>query len=241
MLTVICPVYNEAENIRNLLEALMNSSSLPMEVLLVYDTEQDTTIPVVKNIFRQFPFEIKLIKNQFGRGALNAIKTGFISASGEAALVVMADLSDDFSVIENMYSLITREGYDIVCGSRYMKGGHHIGGPRLKKFFSGFIGVSLHFLAGIPVHDVTNSYKMYRTSFLRSIDTKSHGGFEIGMELVVKGFSKGSNITEVPSTWNDRTAGKSHFRIWRWGPDYFRWYVYALTHRKRAAKKEHEK
>ena len=241
MLTVICPVYNEAENIRNLLEALKASSCLPMEVLLVYDNEQDTTVPVIKTISPQFPFQIKLVKNRFGSGALNAIKTGFVSASGEASLVVMADLSDDFSVIERMYRLITVEGYDIVCGSRYMKGGRHIGGPRLKKFFSRFIGVSLHFLTGIPVHDLTNSYKMYRTAFLRSINTESRGGFEIGMELVVKGFAGGGRITEVPSTWSDRRAGKSHFHMWRWGPDYFRWYTYALTHRRQVKSKTDEK
>lgn len=236
MLTVVCPVYNEAENIERLLESLARSTSLPMEVLIVYDTEQDTTVPVIKDISQKFPFGINLVKNQFGRGALNAIKTGFVSAAGEAVLVVMADLSDDFSVIDKMYRLITTEGLDIVCGSRYMKGGRHIGGPRLKKLFSRMIGVTLHFFVGIPVHDITNSYKMYRTSFLRGINIESRGGFEIGMEVVVKGFAKGGKITEVPSTWSDRSAGKSHFRMWKWGPDYFRWYVYALKNRRRAVR-----
>jgi len=109
-----------------------------------------------------------------------------------------------------------------------MPGGRQIGGPRLKNFLSRTAGKSLHLLTGLPTHDVTNSFKMYRTSFLRSLSLESSGGFEIGMEIVVKAFVGGARIAEVPSTWTDRVAGKSRFRLWRWLPSYLRWYLYAF-------------
>lgn len=229
MLSVVCPVYNEAENIERLMDTLTSSISVPLELLIVYDNAEDTTVSKVNSISARYPFEIRLVRNKFGAGALNAIRTGFVESRGEAVLVVMADLSDDFSVVDEMYRLITTAGFDIVCGSRYMSGGRQIGGPLLKKSISRTVGVSLHYLTGLPTRDVTNSFKMYRRQFLDGVKIESKGGFEIGMELVVKGFVNGAKITELPATWRDRTAGKSRFRLWRWAPNYMGWYLYALT------------
>jgi hypothetical protein len=112
-----------------------------------------------------------------------------------------------------------------------MRGGRQIGGPRLKKFFSRAIGNTLYYLVGVPTHDVTNSFKMYKGQFLKQINIESKGGFEVGMELVVKGFVAGNKITEIPATWTDRTSGKSRFRMWQWSANYFRWYLYAVKGR----------
>lgn len=228
MLSVVCPVYNEAENIERLLDELAVKVSVPMEVLIVYDREDDNTIPVVQEVAAKYPFEIRLVKNIYGSGALNAIKTGFDRSRHEAVLVVMADLSDDLTVVNEMYRLITAEGYDIVCGSRYMPGGQQIGGPLLKRTLSRLAGISLHYLTGLPTRDATNSFKMYSRRILKDVKIESSGGFEIGMELVVKTFVAGRRITELPTTWIDRVAGKSRFRMWKWLPNYLRWYFYAF-------------
>lgn len=228
MLSVVCPVYNEADNIGPLLNELQRKVTTPMEVLLVYDREDDTTLPVARDLVPHYPFEIRLVKNRFGTGALNAIKTGFLEARQEAVLVTMADLSDDLVVVDEMYRLVISEGFDIVCGSRYMPGGKQIGGPRLKKILSRLAGVSLHTFVGLPIHDVTNSFKMYKREFLSKTPIESTGGFEVGIEMVVKAFVNGKRITEVPTTWTSRVTGKSRFRLWQWLPKYFRWYGYAF-------------
>ena len=72
-------------------------------------------------------------------------------------------------------------------------------GPLLKRTLSRLAGVSLHYLAGVPTHDVTNSFKMYRKELLDRLTIESSGGFEIGMEIVVKTFAAGGKIAEVPS------------------------------------------
>ena len=111
-----------------------------------------------------------------------------------------------------MYGLFC-QGFHIVCGSRYMKNGRQIGGPRFKKFLSTFAGKSLFYLTGLPTSDVTNSFKLYSKECIKSINFESSGGFEIGMEIVVKAFSMNYAITEVPSIWNDRYVGTSNFKL----------------------------
>ena len=60
---------------------------------------------------------------------------------------------------------------------------------------------------------------------------ESQGGFEYSLEITAKAFSRGCRITEIPSTWSDRSAGESRFKLRQWLPHYLRWYFYALTHR----------
>ena len=227
-LSIVCPVYDEGANIGRLLDRLERDIRIPMELIVVYDRDDDGTLPALAALSPPFP--VRLVKNHFGHGPLNAIKSGFREARCEATLVVMADLSDELSVVPRMYELV-QQGYDVVCGSRYMQGGRQIGGPLLKGLLSRAAGLSLNLLAGIPTKDVTNSFKMYRTSFLQGMTFESKGGFSIGMEMVVKAYVCGRRIAEVPSTWTDRVVGQSRFRLWKWLPEYLHWYFYAFRGR----------
>jgi dolichol-phosphate mannosyltransferase len=225
------PVFNEKEVIVSTLEEIKKKISTPHRVRIVYDFDEDNTLPVVREYVESNKIEnILLLKNDYGRGVLHAIKKGFHASEALATLVVMGDLSDDLGVVDSMFAKI-QEGYDIVCGSRYMPGGRQIGGPKFKGFLSRMAGLSLHWLVNIPTHDVSNSFKMYRTSLLKSITLESTGGFEIGLEVLVKAFSSGHKIAEVPSIWKDRVAGKSNFKLMKWLPKYLKWYFYALKHR----------
>ena len=233
MLSIVSPVYNEADNIENLVEEVDKKIQSPLELIVVYDFPEDNTLPVLKEILHRYKFEIRYVQNHFGRGALNAIKTGFNCAKGETVLVTMADLSDDLGIVDAMYRKIHDDNFDIVCGSRYMRGGKQVGGPLLKKLLSSLAGKSLCLLRRFPTHDVTNSFKMYRKKILEKIEVQSEGGFEIGMELVVKAFLQNCKITEIPTTWIDRTSGTSKFQMWKWMPSYLRWYIHAFNRRKK--------
>jgi len=230
-LHIAIPVYNEAANISQTLGKIETIVTVPHRILIIYDFDEDDTIPVVKEFMKERKAEnIFLVKNKYGSGVLNAIRTGFDSVEDGVILVVMADSSDDISIVDAMFEKINL-GYDLVCGSRYARGGRQIGGPKFKKFLSRTAGISLHLITGIPTHDATNSFKIYRKSLLDAIKIESRGGFEIGMEIAVKAFLQGYKIAEVPSIWRDRAAGKSRFRFRRWLPGYFRWYLYALAGR----------
>jgi glycosyltransferase involved in cell wall biosynthesis len=223
-LTIVIPVYNEAENIKTAIDRIETAVACPHEVYVVYDMDEDTTVPVVREIKGNYKCTISLVKNKYGRGVLNAIKTGLEEAQSEFVIVTMADLSDPPEVINAMMAKAAEEGADLVCASRYMKGGKQYGGPFLKGLFSRLAGVSLHGLTGIPTHDISNSFKLYRKAMLNAIPIESAGGFEIGMEITVKAFLQGYKITEVPTTWTDRAAGASNFKLWKWLPHYLHWY-----------------
>lgn len=227
MLDIIVPVYNEDKGILKLFDEIQSEIKVPKRVLIVYDFEEDTTLSVVLSEKENYPFEIILVKNNIGRGVLNAIKVGMQTAVNEMILVMMADSSDKLDVVDSMCSKMD-EGYDLVCGSRYMKGGKQTGGPFLKGLFSRTAGISLHILTAIPTHDVTNSFKLYRKSMLDKILIESTGGFEIGLEITVKAYVMGYKITEIPSQWFDREEGESNFHMWKWLPHYLHWYFYCI-------------
>jgi dolichol-phosphate mannosyltransferase len=232
-LTVVVPVYHEQATIGRTLSELRESIALEHRVLVVYDYAEDPTVPAVEALLRERPDEhanVTLVHNDLGRGALNAIRKGFQTAQHPGAVVVvMADLSDDLAMVEPMYRLI-EGGYDVVAGSRYCPGGSQEGGPLFKKTLSRLAGVSLHALTRIPTRDVTNAFRIYRTSFLRSVDIESSGGFELSLELTVKAWAYGFRVGEVPSHWRDRADGESKFQLKAWLPKYVRWYAEALGH-----------
>ncbi len=230
-LSVVIPVYNEGDNILVALREIAEKLASPATILLVYDTPEDTTVEPVQRIMGVFPLPLKLVRNAYGRGALNAIKTGLEAAQTEYVIVTMADLSDPPEVMNDMIRKADETSAAIVCASRYMRGGAQIGGPRLKGFLSRTAGLLLCWFARLPTHDPTNSFKLYRKSFLETITIESDGGFELGIELVVKARANKQIIAEVPTTWRDRVAGKSNFKLWKWLPKYLRWFFYAFTHR----------
>jgi glycosyltransferase involved in cell wall biosynthesis len=229
-LHIVVPVYNEKDNIGRCLDEIEKWVRSPHDVSIVYDFDEDNTLPAARawsEAHREV--EVRFVRNDLGRGVVYAIKKGLQSVQDGAALVVMADNSDDLGTVERMLALLG-EGYDLVCGSRYMRGGAQIGGPWLKGFLSRMAGLSLHLLTGINTHDVSNSFKMYSAELLRNVDIESTGGFEVGLEILVKCFMRGGRITEVPTVWRDRTAGESRFRLWKWMPNYLKWYGMAIWH-----------
>ncbi len=220
---MVVPVYNEGENVVPTLRDIVEiSRTRPLEVLVVYDFDEDSTVPVVKRLQAEIP-ELRLHRNRIGRGVLNAIKSGLEAARAPYVLVTMGDGSDDAGDIDAMYAL-AKAGADVVAGSRYMRGGRQIGGPFLKRTMSRAAGLSLHWVAGIPIHDATSNFRMYSKRLLEKVTIESDGGFELGIELTVKAHLLGMRVAEVPTTWRDRTAGESRFRLWRWLPRYMRWY-----------------
>ena len=88
----------------------------------------------------------------------------------------------------------------------------------------------MNFLTGIPTHDFTNAFIMYRRTVLDNIEIQSTGGFEITMEIIAKAYVLDYNITEVPTINRDRNAGKSKFALWKWIFMYLYWYFYILLH-----------
>lgn len=223
LISVVVPVYNEAQNIVPLLEALSKGIGEPHETLLVYDFDEDSTVPPARAFADRY-HELRLVKNEIGRGVLNAIRAGIAASRGDVVVVTMADLSDDPSQIVPLASMV-RSGAAVAAASRYMPGGRQIGGPALKSLLSRAAGLSLRILTRIGTHDATNNFKAYSRRLLSEITIESSSGFELGLELTVKAHLMGHAIRETPTTWRDRTAGESRFPVLKWLPSYLRWYL----------------
>jgi hypothetical protein len=105
-------------------------------------------------------------------------------------------------------------------------------------------GLTLHWFAGVPTHDPTNNFKLYSQRFLDTVTIESTAGFELALELTVKATIAGRRVAEVPTTWRDRTAGESNFKLRKWLPHYLHWYWVAfrgrlgsISHRRLRAKR----
>lgn len=228
---IVVPVFNEAGNIGAFCRKACEELSPDYELLICYDFEEDNTLAALAALPEsEKPTHIRLVRNKLGRGVRYAIEAGLRAAKQPVVVVMMCDLSDDFTKVEQMVSR-AEAGADVVCASRYMRGGKQIGGPWFKKFLSRTAGVTLHWFSGLPTHDPTNSFKAYRREFLEQHVIESTAGFCLGIELTVKAHFDGGRVEEVPATWYDRSAGESRFRLWGWLPHYLQWYFWALRRR----------
>jgi len=231
-LTIVIPVYNEGDGFEDLWRQLVAHLKFPFRAVVVYDFDEDNTVPAVQAVIARGEKRLSLVKNDIRRGVVGALLTGFREVQNGPLLVVMADLSDDLAQVGRMVELY-RQGFDVVVGSRYMKGGRIVNGPPLKQTLSRLAGVSLCWLRRIPTHDATNAFKIYDSAMLKRFTLESQRGFELNLEITVKAFLAGYRIVEIPSVWRDRTQGKSKFKLWAWMPHYLRWYFYAFQSRQK--------
>ena len=127
---ILIPVFNEKEIIESTLKEVNQKIKTIHRIFIIYDFDEDSTLPIVEEYIKNNnAHNIILLKNDYGRGVVNALRKGFDISGNLATLVCMGDLSDDLSQVDLMYEKID-SGYDLICGSRYMKGGRQNGGPK---------------------------------------------------------------------------------------------------------------
>jgi dolichol-phosphate mannosyltransferase len=228
-ISIVIPAYNEDDNIVPVLDRMFESVRLTCEVLVIVDSEDDTTIPVVNEYAQKEP-RLRYLVNTYGRGPANAIRFGIFASAAPVAVVTMADGCDDARQIDDLARLVER-GVAVAAASRYMAGGQQVGGPYLKGRLSRMAGRSLQLLTHTGTRDATNSFKAYSTEFVRAVGIDSRDGFEIGIELTAKAKRMRLPVAEIPTIWLDRQAGMSNFKVARWIPKYLRWYRFAFGSR----------
>ncbi len=172
-LSVVLPVYNEGEAVEPVLRALAAGVATPHELIVVYDFDEDTTVPVIARLAAELP-TLRGHRNELGRGVLNAMKAGIATSRGRFVLISMADGSDEPHIVDSMVAL-ARDGADVVAASRYMRGGRQIGGPPLKRLLSRVAGLTLHWFGGVATHDPTNNFKLYTPAVPGADHDREHG------------------------------------------------------------------
>ncbi len=224
-LDIIIPVYNEADNIRDVLKLLDEKVKTRFRVLICYDFDEDNTLPALDDC--KVHYEIVKVKNR-GQGVHGAIVTGFEMSDADCVVVFAADDTYNQHILDKLYREF-REGCDVVVASRFMKGGAMEGCPWLKSILVRSASFTLFCLSAIPVRDATNGFRLFSRRLLDSILIESSEGFTYSLELLVKCERLGWKIGEIPCRWFERAKGKSRFRAVRWLSHYLKWYVYGLA------------
>jgi len=228
-LTIIVPARHEEKIVTRTLDDLEANVKTQHRTIVVNDSDPgDLTADVVRRYIKSHS-NIQLIQRSTYPCPTfaTALILGFNEAEHGAILPVMADRCDDTVSIDLMYQTLL-QGWDVVSGSRYMPGGRKIGGPAIQSFFSKFVCTTLRYFTGIPTHDVSNAFKMYRKSIVDAVSINPASGPEISMEITLSAYFSGARITEIPTTWTDRTANESKFRLNQHAPQYLRIYLWAL-------------
>ena len=118
--TVVIPAYNEGSNIVKIIDDLIRLYGSSINVLVVVDFEDDSTIEQFNKI-NQKPDTYEILVQSYGPGPANAIRFGIKKAETECIVVMMADGSDDPRAIGELSNLVSR-GFAVACASRYMSG-----------------------------------------------------------------------------------------------------------------------
>lgn len=224
--SIVIPAYNEGDDIVPAFDRIFESVKLDAEVLVVVDTEQDTTIPAVLRYAKK-ESRLRHLINEYGRGPAQAIRYGIDHASANTVVVTMSDGCDDPRQIDDLVRLVER-GVVVAAASRYMAGGQQVGGPRFKSFLSRSAGRSLQLFTDAGTRDATNSFKAYSRKFVQDVGIDSRDGFEIGLELTAKARRLRLPVAEIPTIWLDRAFGESNFKMSKWIPKYLKWYRFAF-------------
>lgn len=228
-LDIVIPVYNEKENIIEVLDSLRISVKTPYRIFICYDHDEDTTLEALNHYEHSGSINLILVKNK-GTGVLGAVQSGFAATSAQAVLVFPADDTFNAGIIDSMVQAY-ENGCEIVAASRFIPGGCMERCPWLKAVLVRTAAFLLYYLARIPTRDPTSGFRLFSRRVLEQFKIESQEGWSFSLELLVKCHRQGWQVGEVPAKWYDRTKGVSRFRVLRWLPLYLKWFFYAFETR----------
>ncbi|OGW79366.1 MAG: hypothetical protein A3G33_03225 [Omnitrophica bacterium RIFCSPLOWO2_12_FULL_44_17] len=209
---VIIPTYNEKENIEGLIrEIRTRSKHLSLDVLIVDSASPDGTAEKVKQVQVNDP-DLYLIEQKaklgLGKAYWEGIEWAF-KRNYECLITMDADFSHDPKYLPDLIER-TKE-YDVVVGSRYIRGGKLKDWPLMRRCLSRFANWYAKTLTGLPFFDLTSGFQCYRVAFLRKIMAYPiHAeGYAFLIELKYLATVLGAKIGEIPIVFTDRKNGNS--------------------------------
>jgi dolichol-phosphate mannosyltransferase len=209
---VIIPTYNEAENIKPLVENIIKLYPRSVDLLVIDDNSPDGTGAIVKGIMEK-ESRVALLSRPAKLGLGTAYLTGFHYAleKGYGKVIEMdADFSHDPEAIASL--IASMDGADMVIGSRYMNNTVNvINWPLSRLVLSKAASIYTRVITGMPVSDPTSGFKCISAEVLESIalERVHSQGYSFQIEINYRAWRKGFVIHEVPIVFVDRSVGKS--------------------------------
>jgi glycosyltransferase involved in cell wall biosynthesis len=200
-LSVVMPVYNEAETVREIVARVL-AVPVEKEILIVDDGSTDGTRDILRELDGRDGIRVFLQPTNQGKGA--AVSVGFRHAAGDVVVVQDADLEYDPREYVRLLEPIESGHADVVYGSRFLGGG-----PRRVLYFwhtvgNRFLTLASNMLTNLNLTDMETCYKMFRREVVQSLQIESRR-FGIEPEITAKVARRGYRIYEVPISYHGRT------------------------------------
>lgn len=199
-ITVILPTYNEKENIKLLIPAILKNLDKKVEILVVDDNSPDGTWRIVEDMAKGIK-NITLLKRMHKRGLTSALSDGIRIAKGKIIAWMDTDLSMPPEKLKELTQKI-ENGYDIAVGSRYIQGGGMVVVTKsqdtiLPAVLSSILNFMIQKLLDSSFHDYTSGFIAIRKKVLQEIELKGDYG-EYFIDLIYKAIKKGYKVIELP-------------------------------------------
>jgi dolichol-phosphate mannosyltransferase len=213
-IAIIIPTFNEVNNIAVIIEKIFSLEG-NFFILVVDDDSPDKTSQKVRDLQKDYP-NLDLITKPYRLGLKSAYLEGFeyaLSRRYDLIIQIDADLSHPYTCIPPMLKLLDR--YDLVIGSRYIKGAGVYNWPLNRVLLSRLGNIFAKFMLQLPVNDLTSGFKCMKRSVLESIDfdTILSEGYFFQIEMVFRAFLKGIRIVEYPIRFQGRSKGISKMSL----------------------------
>lgn len=209
---IITATYNEKDNIARLLSDIFNAVA-DAHVLVIDDNSPDQTFAIVEELMDgEFAGKLFLIKRSGKLGLGTAYVAGFNWALERdyAAIAHMdADFSHNPKYLPQMFADL--QNYDLILGSRYVKGGGVVNWGLKRKIISRGGSLYARIILGLPFHDLTGGFKCFRREVLATIGINNlqSTGYAFQIETTYKTYLHGFKIKELPIIFEDRVLGQS--------------------------------
>ncbi len=199
-LSIIVPVFNEAQTIDEVLKRLL-ALSADKEIIVVDDGSTDGTAKKLAD----YALTVKLLKHENNQGKGAALRTGLASVAGDYVCFCDADLEYDVDQILELFDFISKNGAEVVYGSRFVdyqprKNTIHYCGNR-------FLTWLTNFLYGSKLTDMETGYKMFRSDIVKNLALTGRR-FEIEPEITAKLLKRGNRIVEIPIAYDPRVKAE---------------------------------
>lgn len=207
-LSIVVPIYNEAESLSHLIEAIANAvtiTSLSYEIICVDDGSTDGSTKILKDLASQRS-DLKAVILRKNYGQTPAMAAGFENAQAPAIITLDGDLQNDPADIPLLLNKLN-EGYDLVSGWRKQRQDAALTRLLPSKIANWIIGK----VTGVKIHDYGCSLKAYRSELVA--DMNLYG--ELHRFLPALAYIEGARITEIPVRHHARRFGKSKYGLGR--------------------------
>ena len=208
---LVLPTYNEAENLKAVVEAVLGRLPESRRVLVVDDASPDGTGRIADDLAATHD-DVEVLHRPRKEGLGPAYAAGFaVALAGGAALVAQmdADFSHDPDDLPRL--IAAAEHADLVLGSRYVDGGAVTDWGPVRRLISRGGSAYARTVLGVGVRDLTGGFKVFRRAVLEAIEpeTIASHGYAFQVETTYRAVRAGFRVVEVPITFADRRVGES--------------------------------